>query len=80
MHPEELVISSGCGDVAQPAGRFGGVGWFVVRHRWQGCREFWVLGKEEEEKEGARPGEEINKILNHLLPVRNFAPLMEALN
>lgn len=57
MHPEKLVIPSGCRDSTQRAGGVGGAGWFVMRHRREGCGEFWMLGKEEEEKEGARPGE-----------------------
>lgn len=57
VYPEEPVIPSGCRDFPKPAGGLRGAGWSVMWHWWKGCRKFWMLGKEEEEKEGTWPGE-----------------------
>lgn len=56
VHPEELVVPSGSGDVSEPAGRVRGVGRSFMWHRREGRRELRMLGQEEEEKEGTWPG------------------------
>lgn len=57
LHPEEPVVPFGGWDISRPAGGAGGAGRPAVRRQWPRRGEFWLLGEEEEEKEGCWPGE-----------------------
>lgn len=58
LHPEEPLLSFGCRDIPWSAGRVGGAGWPALWCQWPWWGEFWLLGQEEEEKEGIWSGKE----------------------
>lgn len=57
VHLEEPVLSASSRDVSGAAAGLRRAGWGALHWRqWEGLRELWLLGQEEEEKEEPRSG------------------------
>lgn len=75
MHSKKSVLSPGCWDFPRPARRFGGAGWPALWRQWPRGRELWLLGQEEEEKEGSRPGNDKNNERSGVqIGIKPFSP------